>query len=106
VYHGDDLRKLIVRCAAVLVVCVFASLPTLARVHDRLSAHDDVSSFRPSKNVERPHEKVAASTLAPLPARRIVVAVPTPAQDVVPPSAVADDDVVVAPRASRAPPAF
>jgi len=68
VYHGRNLRQRIVRAAAVLVVCVFASLPTLARVHDRLSARDDGTSFRLSKNLERPHDKVgivALVTVAP-----------------------------------------
>lgn len=105
-YHDQDLQKLIVRVAAVLVVCVFASLPTLARVHDRLSPRDDVSSFRPSKNVERPHEKVAAPTFPPLPAHRIVLAVPTTVEDVVPTSVLHVSDIVVAPPASRAPPVF
>jgi len=51
------------RAAAVLLVCVFASLPTLIRLHERLSAVDDVARFRLSKNIERPHEKQAPAAL-------------------------------------------
>ena len=60
-YDGNDLPKLLCRLAAVVVVSVFASLPTLARVHDRLTTHDDGGSFRLSKNLERPHEKIVAA---------------------------------------------
>ena len=62
-YHGGIVRQLLHRFAAIVVVGVFASVPTLARVHDRLSTHDDGSAFRLSKNIERPHEKVAAAPL-------------------------------------------
>lgn len=58
------MRRSIVRTAAILVMCVFASLPTLARVHDRLTPHGDTGSFRLSKNLERPHEKIAAVAIA------------------------------------------
>lgn len=59
----DSLRRLIHRVAAAVVVCVFASLPTLARVHDQLSARDDGASYKLSKNLERPHEKLVAAPL-------------------------------------------
>jgi hypothetical protein len=42
---------------------VFASLPTLSRLHDRLSASDDAGRFRLSKNIERPHEKHSPAPL-------------------------------------------
>ena len=61
VYHGSDLPRLLCRLSAIVVVSVFASLPTLARVHDRLSTHDNASSFKLSKNLERPHEKIGGA---------------------------------------------
>lgn len=66
VYDGGTLRRTFVRAAALLVVCVFASLPTLARAHERLAARHAVSSFRLSKNVERPQQKPAPASLDPL----------------------------------------
>ena len=57
------MRTSFVRTVALVVACVFASLPTLARVHERLAARHAVSSFRLSKNVERPSEKVAPTPL-------------------------------------------
>jgi hypothetical protein len=64
VYHGEVVRQRIFQAAAIVVVCVFASLPTLTRVYDRLSTHDDVGRFRLSKNLERPHEKITAVGVA------------------------------------------
>ncbi len=49
------------RAAALLVACVFLTLPTLARLHDHLSAIDTDGGFRLSKNIERPHERQAAA---------------------------------------------
>ena len=65
-YHDSELRPGIIRTAAAMVVCVLASLPTLTRLHDRLSEHDDVRAFRLSKNLERPHEKNVATSLEPI----------------------------------------
>ena len=66
-YHVGNLRQLLHRVAAIVVVGVFASLPTLARINDRLSTHDDVSTYRLSKNIERPHEKAGAAALVRTP---------------------------------------
>ena len=66
-----SLRRLIHRVAAAVVVCVFASLPTLARVHDQLSTRDS-GGFKLSKNLERPHEKLAPAPLARATAARVV----------------------------------
>jgi len=63
VYDGGTVRRDFVRAVALVVAFVFASLPTLARVHERLAARHAVSSFRLSKNVERPSEKVAPTPL-------------------------------------------
>lgn len=43
---------------------MFVSLPTLARMHDQLSTHDNGTSFRLSKNVDLPHEKIGGAALA------------------------------------------
>lgn len=59
-------RRSTTSVAAWLLVVVFASVPTLSRVHDHLSPSDQTAGFRFSKNVERPHEK-------PAPARLIVI---------------------------------
>jgi hypothetical protein len=74
VYDRRTVRTSFVRTVALVVACVFASLPTLARVHERLAARHAVSSFRLSKNVERPHDKVA-------PAPLVRTAVPLAARD-------------------------
>lgn len=71
-YHHRSVRPLSHRIAALAVVCVFATLPSLARIHDRLTAHDDVTRFRLSQNLERPHEK-AAAPLAAMPVFRMTV---------------------------------
>lgn len=52
------------RIAAVTLACVFASLPTLTRLHARVSTRDDMHRFRLSKNLDRPHEKVGVGPLA------------------------------------------
>ena len=62
---------LVQRIAAVAVACVFATLPSLSRIHDRLTAHDDVTRFRLSQNLERPHEKAEAGPLAAMPVFKI-----------------------------------
>jgi hypothetical protein len=97
------LRRLIYRVAAAVVVCVFASLPTLARVHDQLSTRDDGGGFKLSKNLERPHEKLAPTPLAQTTAAR-VVRDDTPSDDASDflPSYAAP--VVTAPAPGRAPP--
>ena len=84
-------------------MCVFASLPTLARIHDRLSGHDDVASFRLSKNLERPHEKIGAASLV---CAMVTLDRPDAARcgDAVEPAPPALLEPVVAPLASRAPP--
>ena len=66
---AGNLPRRIIHVVALAVIWVFVSLPALARVHDRLSTRDDVSSFRPSKNLERPHEKIVAVevTVPPVP---------------------------------------
>ena len=51
------MRQRIQRATAIAIVAVFASLPTLARVHDRLSASDAPTAYRVSRNLERPHER-------------------------------------------------
>jgi HAMP domain-containing protein len=63
VYDRSTVRRTLVRAAALFVACVFASLPTLARIHERLAGRDAVSSFRLSKNIERPHQKAVAPSL-------------------------------------------
>jgi hypothetical protein len=68
VYHGGTVHRTLVRAVALVVACVVAWLPTLVRAHDRLSPHDSATSFRLSKNVERPHEKAA-----PAPVDRVAV---------------------------------
>lgn len=90
--------------AAVVVACVFASLPTLARVQDHVSTHDDAGSFRLSKNLERPHEKIGAAMLGTLPTFRIACDT-LHSPDTVAITSTAFAAVVVSPLASRAPPA-
>jgi hypothetical protein len=51
------VRRFVVRLAAITVIGVFGSLPTLTRLHDRITASDQLSGFRFSKNLERPREK-------------------------------------------------
>ena len=97
------MRSLSHRIAALAVVCVFATLPSLARVHDRLTAHDEVTRFRLSQNLERPHEKTAAVCLVPTPVLRF-------APDTTLQYAIATTpgpslhDAFVCPTAPRAPP--
>ena len=83
-------------------MCVFASVSTLTRLHDRLSTRDDVASFRPSKNLERPHEKFGATVAAPS------IATAAAAQpligEVTDPIGVAPTNAPAAPVPSRAPP--
>ena len=67
--------------AAWLLVIAFACVPALSRVHDRLSLSDQTAGFKPSKNVERPHDRhtpaglIAVGAAAPaghsLPAERV-----------------------------------
>jgi hypothetical protein len=71
VYHHDSVRRLSHRIAAVTVACVFATLPSLSRIHDRLTAHDDVTRFRLSQNLERPHQKAEGAPLVAMPVFRI-----------------------------------
>ena len=102
-YHACDLPKLLCRLAAIVVVSVFASLPTLARVHDHLSTHDNVSSFRLSKNLERPHEKIGATALAST-ALLLVVRDDSQRGDVVVVSSASFAPLLASPLVSRAPP--
>ena len=51
------VERRILRVAAIAVIGVFAALPVLVRIHDRLSQSDAPTAFRISKNLERPHEK-------------------------------------------------
>ena len=51
------VERRILRVAAIAVIGVFAALPVLVRIHDRLSQSDAPTAFRVSKNLERPHEK-------------------------------------------------
>ncbi len=43
--------------AAWLLVLSFACVPALSRVHDRLTLIDQSAGFKPSKNLERPHDR-------------------------------------------------
>ena len=58
------MRRLIFRLAALTIIGVLASLPILARLHDRLTASDQPAGFRLSKNLERPREKHSADAVA------------------------------------------
>ena len=86
-----------------MVACNFASLPTLARVQDRLSTHDNASSFRLSKNLERPHEKIVATALADSP-HPLVVRDRTDRGDVVDVASAPPAQPATASLVSRAPP--
>jgi len=103
VYHGWNLRQLLLRFVAAIVVCVFASLPTLARVHDRLSTHDNSSSFRLSKNLERPHEKIGTIALVAA-APTLVPRADTHVGDLVDIPLPQSAQFLASPLASRAPP--
>ena len=100
----ESMSRLVHRAASLLVVCVFLSLPTLARLHDHLSAADNVAGFRLSKNLERPHER---QTTVSLPR----IATPSAghdtarAGDVAPLVSPAPPRLLAAPTADRAPPA-
>jgi hypothetical protein len=97
------VRPLSYRIAALAVVCVFATLPSLARVHDRLTAHDEATRFRLSQNLERPHEKTVAVSLVATPVFRIAIDTALPL--IVPtPLCSALDDAFVSPTGPRAPP--
>ena len=97
------MPKPLARLAALVVACVFASLPTLARVHDRLSTHDEFGSFRLSKNLERPHEKIGAAAVAAT-ALALVHRDTAPCGEVADPIVVPVTPSFSAPLAARAPP--
>ncbi|HWF85385.1 MAG TPA: hypothetical protein VG222_11070 [Vicinamibacterales bacterium] len=102
--RSDSAPRLAHRAAALLIACVFLTLPTLSRLHDHLSTADNVAGFRLSKNIERPHER---HSVAPLP----TLASPTVRSDtslaggVAAVTSLAPPPVVVAPSCDRAPPA-
>lgn len=50
-------RQRLVFAAACILVAVFASMPTLLRLHDHLSTGRANDGFKFSRNIERPHEK-------------------------------------------------
>ena len=79
-------------------------LPSLSRIHDRLKAHDEVTRFRLSQNLERPHEKVAAACLVAMPAFRITRDT-SPHTSVIDTTVPAVTDVFASKPSSRAPPA-
>ena len=54
------------RSAALAVIGAFLFVPTLARLHDRLSTADTRAGFKLSKNIERPHDKQAPVPLVPI----------------------------------------
>ena len=54
------------RAASVAVVAAFLFVPTLARLHDRLSTADTGAGFKLSKNIERPHDKQVTAPLVPI----------------------------------------
>lgn len=99
----NSLRRLIYRAAAAVVVCVFASLPTLARAHDQLSANDNGAGFKLSKNLDRPHEKLAPAPLVRATAARIVRDA-TPSGDVIEFVASYSAPAIALPMPVRAPP--
>ncbi|HEY7288764.1 MAG TPA: hypothetical protein VH583_02925 [Vicinamibacterales bacterium] len=82
---------------------MFATLPSLARIHDRLTAHDDVTRFRLSQNLERPHEKAAAVALVVMPLFRIAADTTPHSTSAAPPS-LPLLDAFASPTGSRAPP--
>ena len=102
-YHHKSVRSLSHRIAALAVVCVFASLPSLARIHDRVTAHDEVTRFRLSQNLERPHEKASGAALVAMPLFRIA-ADTTPHLLVGNTDSSPSADAFVSPTAPRAPP--
>jgi hypothetical protein len=98
------VRPLSHRIAALAVICAFAALPLLARIHDRVTAHDDVTRFRLSQNLERPHEKEAVAGLVATPVFRVAPDTTTLQQLVAPASGSPLHDAFVCPTAPRAPP--
>jgi hypothetical protein len=96
--------RVVHRAAALLVACVFATLPTLSRLHDHLLTSDNVPGFRLSKNIERPHERHMPTPL-------LRVAAPSVGQDRSLAADVADcvslalQPIVVSSPSGRAPPA-
>lgn len=90
------------RIAAAVVICAFALVPTLSRIHDRLSTSDTFPGFKASKNLERPHERQAPVSLAR--AATAVTVDATTAGIVAPVSVLHADSVVRAANVVRAPP--
>src|SRR5579862_9156163 len=96
------MRRLVLRAAAIAVVAVFASLPTLMRVHDHLTGLDNPTAFRISKNLERPHEKSVAPFAAVTP---FIAWHPSPSGDATVLLETALSSAAVTPADVRGPPA-
>ena len=97
-------RRLVYRAAAILVACVFLSLPTLVRLHDHLSTADNISGFRLSKNIERPHERHSPPPSVLKAAAPVVAEASSRGDTIGPFVAHVPQSPVAKPASSRAPP--
>ncbi|HYM24700.1 MAG TPA: hypothetical protein VEU08_15890 [Vicinamibacterales bacterium] len=97
------MRRLVLRAAAIAVVAVFASLPTLTRIHDHLTGFDNPTAFRISKNLERPHEKSVAPFISS--AAPFIACLASPSRDAIILPETAPSSAVVTPADVRGPPA-
>jgi hypothetical protein len=103
--HVDrEQRDFFMSVAASLLVLVCGCVPALSRVHDHLSAWEQPTGFKFSKNLERPHQKYT-------PTRVIAIRTASVSEASAPAELVAAAEaspvrlwIVVAPTPVRAPP--